>query len=110
MKSKIQISEKAAQQISFMLSKENNTNLMFRVKVSGGGCAGFQYSFDFDDKKNDEDLIFSDKGVSVIIDDVSLDLLGGSEIDYVEDLIGSFFQIKNPNASSTCGCGTSFSL
>jgi iron-sulfur cluster insertion protein len=83
---------------------------MLRITVSGGGCSGFQYGFSLDDQKNDDDRLFERDGVTVVIDEVSLDLLKGSEVDFVEDLIGSYFAIKNPNASSTCGCGSSFSV
>jgi iron-sulfur cluster insertion protein len=83
---------------------------MLRITVSGGGCSGFQYGFSLDDQKNDDDRLFERDGVTVVIDEVSLDLLKGSEVDFVEDLIGSYFAIKNPNASSTCGCGSSFSI
>jgi iron-sulfur cluster insertion protein len=83
---------------------------MLRITVSGGGCSGFQYGFSLDDQKNDDDRLFERDGVTVVIDEVSLDLLKGSEVDFVEDLIGSYFAIKNPNATSTCGCGSSFSV
>ena len=76
----------------------------------GGGCAGFQYKFDFDKNKNDDDIIIKKEGVSVIIDSTSLELIKGSKIDYVNELIGSSFKISNPHASSSCGCGTSFSI
>lgn len=106
----IQISERAAKRITDLIANENQDGLMLRVAVSGGGCSGFQYGFTLDDTLTEEDKTFSRDGIKVVIDDVSLDLLKGSEIDFTEDLIGSFFSIKNPNASSTCGCGTSFSL
>ena len=76
----------------------------------GGGCAGFQYKFDFDNKKNDDDIILNTNKVSVIIDTTSLEIIKGSKIDYVNELIGSSFKIVNPQASSSCGCGTSFSM
>ena len=81
-----------------------------RVAVEGGGCSGFQYQFKFDDSTADDDHIFAANGVEVIVDDVSLDLLNGAELDYVEELIGAYFQVNNPNAASSCGCGTSFSI
>ena len=83
---------------------------MLRVAVSGGGCSGFQYGFSFDDTVRDDDLTFERDGVKVVVDEVSLDLLAGAEIDYVEELIGASFQIRNPNATSSCGCGSSFAI
>ena len=82
----------------------------FRITVLGGGCAGFQYKFDFENNKNDEDILIETEKISVIIDTTSLNLIKGSKIDYVDELIGSSFKISNPQASSACGCGTSFSL
>ena len=82
----------------------------FRITVLGGGCAGFQYKFDFDNKKNDEDVLFKTNKISVLVDKISLGLINGSKIDYVNELIGSSFKVTNPKASSSCGCGTSFSI
>ena len=82
----------------------------FRITVLGGGCAGFQYKFDFDNQKNDEDVLFKTNKISVLVDKISLDLINGSKIDYVNELIGSSFKVTNPKSSSSCGCGTSFSL
>ena len=78
--------------------------------MSGGGCSGFQYGFGFDAAVNDDDVVFSHNGTPVITDDCSLDLLNGAVLDYVEDLMGASFQIKNPNAKSSCGCGNSFGI
>jgi iron-sulfur cluster insertion protein len=78
--------------------------------VSGGGCSGFQYGFAFDAAVNDGDHVFTRDGVDLLVDDVSLDLIAGAEVDFVEDLMGASFQIRNPNATSSCGCGNSFSL
>ena len=83
---------------------------MLRIAVSGGGCSGFQYGFSFDDTRNEDDLVFERDGVKLLIDQTSIDLMGGAEIDFVEDLVGSSFQVRNPNASSSCGCGNSFSI
>ena len=106
----IGITERAAGRIAALVAQEQGDGLMLRITVSGGGCSGFQYGFSLDDQKNEDDRLFERDDVTVIIDEVSLDLLKGSEVDFVEDLIGSYFAITNPNASSTCGCGTSFSV
>ena len=82
----------------------------FRITVLGGGCAGFQYKFDFDNSKNKDDIIFKSEKIEVVIDNISLNLIKGSKIDYVNELIGSSFKITNPQAFSSCGCGTSFSI
>ena len=82
----------------------------FRITVLGGGCAGFQYKFDFDNSKNNDDIILKTETIEVVIDNISLNLIKGSKIDYVNELIGSSFKIINPQASSSCGCGTSFSI
>ena len=81
-----------------------------RLAVSGGGCSGFQYGFSFDQSRKADDLAFERDGVTLIIDEVSLDLVKGAEIDFVEDMMGASFQVKNPNAASSCGCGNSFSI
>ncbi len=104
------ITESAAKQVAELIKAESGEGLMLRVSVSGGGCSGFQYGFSFDDTVRDEDRTFQRDGVSVVIDEISLDLLAGSEIDFVEELIGSSFQIRNPNATSSCGCGSSFAI
>ncbi len=104
------ISDSAAKRIAQLVEMEGNDALMLRVSVSGGGCSGFQYHFDLDAETTDEDKIFESGGARVVVDTVSLDLLRGSELEYVEDMMGSFFSLKNPNASSTCGCGASFSI
>lgn len=104
------LTESAARQIAKILNQDENKGMMLRVSVSGGGCSGFQYGFTFDDTKGEGDLVIERDGATVLIDDVSLDLLKGAQIDYVEDLIGSSFAIKNPQAKSSCGCGNSFSV
>ncbi len=106
----IRISDSAVRRIAALVEQEQSDGSMLRITVSGGGCSGFQYGFSLDDQRNDDDRRFERDGVAVIIDEVSLDLLKGSQVDFVEDLIGSYFAIKNPNASSTCGCGSSFSI
>jgi iron-sulfur cluster insertion protein len=106
----ISLSESAAKRIAFLAAQEAQPGMMLRISVSGGGCSGFQYGFAFDDNKNDEDRLFERAGAKVVIDETSLELLAGSEIDFVEDLVGASFQIKNPNAKSSCGCGNSFAV
>lgn len=107
----IALTEKAAQKILSLMQEEPTPKApMFRVLVSGGGCAGFEYHFSLDEIKREDDRIIKDKGVQIVIDEASLPFLEGVEIDYVEELIGSTFRIKNPNASSACGCGNSFSV
>ena len=81
-----------------------------RVAVEGGGCSGFQYNFSFEDARQDDDLVIERDGAAVLVDSTSLELLKGSELDYVEEMVGSSFQVKNPNATSSCGCGNSFSV
>jgi len=104
------ISDNAAKRISALVEAEGKPGLRLRVSVSGGGCSGFQYGFGLDDQKNDDDLIFEKGGIEIITDEMSIGFLKGSELDYVEEMIGSYFAMKNPNASSTCGCGSSFSV
>jgi iron-sulfur cluster insertion protein len=104
------ITQAAAKRIAYLIEQEGDPELMLRVSVSGGGCSGFRYGFDFDKQINDDDHTFERDGVKMVIDAVSLELLGGSELHYVDDLIGSYFEVRNPNASSSCGCGASFSI
>lgn len=106
----LSLTDKAAAQIKKLREAEGNESLMLRLSVLGGGCSGFQYKFDFDNSKNDDDFTFEKDGVILITDDASLDLLNGSEVDYVTEMIGSSFQVKNPNAASGCGCGVSFAI
>ncbi len=104
------VSQRAAERIRNLREMEGNDELMLRVTVSGGGCSGFQYGFSFDDKIEEEDKIFERDGVKVLVDEVSLEFLVNGEVDFKEDLMGSYFVIENPNATSSCGCGTSFSV
>ena len=108
MKNKIEITEKAQIHIAGVLKKDDAK--FFRITVLGGGCAGFQYKFDFDNIKKSDDVVIETSKVNVLIDDTSLNFINGSKIDYVTELIGSSFKITNPQASSSCGCGTSFSI
>ena len=106
----IGISAGAAKQIANLIEKEDKVGMRLRVAVSGGGCSGFQYGFSLDSITNADDHLFTKDSIEVVVDEVSLEYLNGSELDYVQDLIGSYFSMKNPNASSTCGCGTSFAV
>ena len=106
----VTISDSAIVRIKHLREVEGDEGLMLRVSVSGGGCSGFQYGFTLDATINDDDLVFERDGVKVLVDEVSLDLLGGSEVDYVQQMVGAYFTLQNPNAASTCGCGSSFSL
>jgi iron-sulfur cluster insertion protein len=107
----IEITESAKQKVIDLLIDENNPNLMLRTFVQGGGCSGFQYGFTFDDSKNDDDWeIPLDEKFKVVIDSMSMQYMTGAVIDYQEDIKGSQFSIKNPNAQTSCGCGSSFSV
>ncbi len=106
----LRISQSAVMRIAALAKGEGNEALRLRIAVSGGGCSGFQYGFTLDDQINEDDRIFERDGVAIVVDEVSLELLKGAEIDFVEDLIGSYFAVRNPNAASTCGCGSSFSI
>jgi iron-sulfur cluster insertion protein len=106
----VTLSDAAAARLRVLGAEEEHVGMFLRVAVDGGGCSGFQYSFTFDKQINADDKIVEKDDVSVIIDELSWDYLAGSEIGYKQELIGSYFSIDNPNAASTCGCGTSFSL
>jgi len=99
----------AAAKVADLIAEEGNPELKLRVFVQGGGCSGFQYGFTFDEITNEDDTTMTKNGVSLLVDAMSYQYLLGAEIDYKEDLQGAQFVIKNPNASSTCGCGSSFS-
>lgn len=107
---RIILTESAVRRIAALKAQEEAADAFLRIAVSGGGCSGFQYGFTFDDQKNEDDCVFERDGVAVVVDDVSLGLLSGAEIDFIEDLMGASFHIKNPNAASSCGCGNSFSI
>jgi len=106
----VSVSDSAAARIAFLMQQEGDESVALRVAVNGGGCSGFQYAFSFDDERHDDDLVIEKDGAVVLIDSMSQLYLAGAEIDFVEDVIGSSFQIHNPNATSSCGCGTSFSI
>lgn len=109
MPSPLNFTDSAARKVKELIQEENNPALMLRVFVSGGGCSGFQYGFTFDENINEGDTKVENGGVSLLIDPMSFQYLMGAEIDYQEGLDGAQFVIKNPNAKTTCGCGSSFS-
>lgn len=105
----LNFTDSAASKVKELIAEEGNPELKLRVFVTGGGCSGFQYGFTFDEVTNEDDTVMVKDGVSLLIDPMSYQYLVGAEIDYTEGLEGSQFVIKNPNATSTCGCGSSFS-
>ena len=106
----ILFTDSAAAKVKDLLIEEGNSNLKLRVFVQGGGCSGFQYGFTFDEDVNDDDTTLEKNGVALLVDPMSFQYLVGAEIDYKEDIEGSQFVIRNPNATTTCGCGSSFSV
>jgi iron-sulfur cluster assembly accessory protein len=107
--SSVTVTERAAQKIGQILKREP-AGTMLRVSVEGGGCSGFQYKFDTERSRADDDIVIEKSGATVLIDPMSLNYMAGSEIDFVDDLIGSSFKVNNPKATASCGCGTSFAL
>jgi len=101
--------DSAATKVKTLIQEEGNDNLKLRVYVTGGGCSGFQYGFTFDENMNEGDTAVENQGVTLLIDPMSFQYMVGAEIDYKEDLEGAQFVIRNPNATTTCGCGSSFS-
>lgn len=108
-KAPITVSSRAARRIAEIIAAEERP-VMFRVAVSGGGCSGFQYGFTLDDTRQDDDIVIEQDGATVLVDSVSVPYLLGSELDFVDELIGQSFKMINPNAKSSCGCGESFSV
>jgi len=106
----LELTESAKLKITDLLAEENNPDLKLRTFVQGGGCSGMQYGFTFDDQKNEDDFEFGIPGATVLVDAMSMQYLTGATIDYIEDIQGSSFNIKNPNAETSCGCGSSFSV
>jgi iron-sulfur cluster insertion protein len=107
----IDFSTSAIAKLQDLLAEENNPSLKLRIFVQGGGCSGFQYGFTFDEQAQEDDHVFDlAPSVGVLVDSMSLQYLQGATVDYVDELMGASFQIKNPNASSSCGCGSSFSV
>ncbi|MBT5414145.1 MAG: iron-sulfur cluster insertion protein ErpA [Rhodospirillaceae bacterium] len=107
---RVGLADGAVKRIKAMLAREANPEAFFRISVTGGGCSGFQYDFSFDTVMGEEDLIFERDGVRLVIDEMSLSFVDGAELRYEEELVGAYFTIENPNATSSCGCGSSFSI
>lgn len=106
----VSISERAASRVADLIVQQGNPALKLRLTVSGGGCSGFQYGFDFDEEQKADDIVVERGGVTMLVDSMSLLYVMGAEVDYVEDLVGASFQVVNPNATASCGCGSSFSI
>ena len=106
----IQLTSSAAHKVQELVSKQGRDAALLRVYIQGGGCSGFQYGFTFEDAAQEDDTVFERQGVSLVVDPLSFQYLMGSEVDYKEDLEGARFVINNPNAATTCGCGSSFSI
>jgi len=110
MTQEISVTANAAKRIQELIASEGDDSLMLRVSVSSGGCSGFQLGFDLDRELTPLDKVFEADGVKVVVDEMSLELVKGAQLDYVDNLVGSFFKLENPNASASCGCGTSFAI
>jgi iron-sulfur cluster insertion protein len=110
METEITFTEKAANKVRGLMESEGDSQLCLRVFVTGGGCNGFSYGFTFDDTQADDDAVIEQAGIRMLVDSMSYPYLAGADVDYVEDLTGAQFTVSNPNASATCGCGSSFSL
>ena len=106
----IQMTDAAANKVKTLITEEENPELKLRVYITGGGCSGFQYKFDVERTQADDDLVIERDSAVVLIDPASVPFLAGSEVDFVDDLIGASFRVVNPNATASCGCGTSFSI
>ena len=106
----VEITVRAVEKITELLAEENNPKLNLRTFVQGGGCSGFQYGFTFDEEQNEDDFVIERPGMRLLIDAMSMQYMLGATIDYKEELMGSSFKIKNPNATTTCGCGSSFGV
>ena len=106
----VKLTDSAAARINAIVEDLNSEKKMLRVAVNGGGCSGFQYSFDLEGTQNPDDTVVKNQGATLLVDSISLMYLAGSEVDFVSDLIGSAFQIKNPNATASCSCGSSFAI
>ncbi|MEP0520720.1 MAG: iron-sulfur cluster insertion protein ErpA [Hyphomicrobiales bacterium] len=109
MNTAVKVTERAAKRVAKIIDGETKNNAL-RISVDGGGCSGFSYKYDLVDSSEEDDLVLKRAGATILIDPISLPFLEGSEIDFVDDLMGQAFQINNPNATASCGCGTSFSI
>ena len=107
---RIEFTDAAARKVQELILEEKNPALMLRVYISGGGCSGFQYGFSFDEERAEDDIAVNNDGVTLLVDPLSFQYLMGAEVDYSESLQGAQFVIRNPNASTTCGCGSSFAI
>ncbi|MDV7338770.1 iron-sulfur cluster insertion protein ErpA [Terasakiella sp. A23] len=108
--SQVGLTESANKQVQKLIAMEGNPNMKLRIMISSGGCSGFSYNFSLDDQVKDDDQVFTFGEVDVLVDEASLPFVEGAQLDYVTDLMGSSFQMTNPNATSECGCGSSFSV
>ena len=106
----VSMTESAIQRLESLIAAKEKSNLMLRVYVEGGGCSGFQYGFQFEEQREEDDLEFERDGVKLLVDSMSFQYLMGSEIDFIDDLMGTRFVVSNPNATTTCGCGSSFAV
>ncbi len=106
----LSITDNAARRIGKIIAADGRPGLMLRLSVSGGGCSGYRYEFMLDDNRTPDDTVFEHAGISVVVDDCSLGLLADSTLDFVEDMIGSSFKVRNPGATASCGCGSSFAV
>ncbi|HWK45582.1 MAG TPA: iron-sulfur cluster insertion protein ErpA [Stellaceae bacterium] len=104
------ISESASRRVAYLIAQEPVPGTFLRIAVSGGGCSGFQYGFTFETERQNDDHVFERDGAVLVVDETSLDLMNGAELDFIEEMAGSSFQIRNPNATSSCGCGSSFAV
>lgn len=107
---KLEFTASAARRVAKLRDLEKKADLMLRLSVQGGGCSGFSYKFDFEQDSTDDDTIIEKNGVQLVVDSMSLEFLSGAKVDFVEELIGASFRVTNPNATASCGCGTSFTV
>lgn len=106
----LQIGDGAVTRIKALIENEGNPDLKLRISITGGGCSGFQYNFSLDDTVNDDDVLYERDGINVVVDETSIPFINGTLLDFKTDLMGNYFTMENPNATSTCGCGSSFSV
>ena len=106
----VSMTQNAVQRLEGLIAAKENSSLMLRVYVQGGGCSGFEYGFQFEEQREQDDLEFERDGVKLLVDSMSFQYLMGSEIDFIDDLMGTRFVVSNPNATTTCGCGSSFAM